>query len=241
MAKIDINKIEQLYILAQRFDNEELKLHEALALVEGIGINKNTAVDYIYNLGHLINGRLFTRTINAIGTEYYLNRIFKDYGLDTLKKALLSLSLHIGYYENVSGSKVKTVKEILNRFLDQYDIIIDEYFGEEPEADSMYEGNLKKISVNKYERNPLARRACIDHFKAICMVCDFNFEEVYGDIGRDFIHVHHLKELSAIKKEYKIDVINDLVPVCPNCHAMLHKRKPAYTIDELRSIIHSNK
>ena len=60
---------------------------------------------------------------------------------------------------------------------------------------------------------------------------------VYGKIGEGFIHVHHLLELSVIKKEYKVDPINDLRPVCPNCHAMLHRKKPAYSIEELRNVI----
>lgn len=38
----------------------------------------------------------------------------------------------------------------------------------------------------------------------------------------------------------QIDPISDLRPVCPNCHAMLHKKNPPYTIDELREIIHQN-
>jgi 5-methylcytosine-specific restriction protein A len=58
---------------------------------------------------------------------------------------------------------------------------------------------------------------------------------MYGDIGRDFIHVHHEVELASIGAEYVIDPINDLKPVCPNCHAMLHRRKPAYSVNELKN------
>lgn len=61
-----------------------------------------------------------------------------------------------------------------------------------------------------------------------------NFEERYGEIGKGFIHVHHEVEISTIGEDYEIDPIDDLKPVCPNCHAMLHKRKPAYSIDELK-------
>jgi 5-methylcytosine-specific restriction enzyme A len=72
-----------------------------------------------------------------------------------------------------------------------------------------------------------------------CKACELNFVERYGEIGKDFIHVHHTKPISAIGKSYKIKPLNDLVPVCPNCHAMLH-RKPGnvpYTIAELRRMI----
>lgn len=70
-----------------------------------------------------------------------------------------------------------------------------------------------------------------------------DFEKMYGEIGRGFIHVHHIVPISTIGEEYKIDPIKDLVPVCPNCHAMLHKGKEGevLTVDELKEIIKKNK
>lgn len=103
-----------------------------------------------------------------------------------------------------------------------------------------YEGASQQIMVNTYERNPKARSACIEHYGARCIVCSFDFVEKYGDIGKDFIHVHHTKPLGEIGSEYKVDPINDLCPVCPNCHAMLHRRKPPFSIDELRSKLNRN-
>ncbi|MGE7811251.1 HNH endonuclease [Lysinibacillus capsici] len=69
------------------------------------------------------------------------------------------------------------------------------------------------------------------------MVCNFNFKRVFGEIGKEFIHVHHEIEISTIGEEYEINPLTDLKPICPNCHAMLHKRKPPYSIDELREIV----
>ena len=87
------------------------------------------------------------------------------------------------------------------------------------------------------ERNPHARKKCIEHYGLSCVVCDFNFEKVYGQIGKEFIHVHHLTQVATIKQEYKVNPIQDLRPVCPNCHSMLHKQNPPLTIDELKDII----
>ncbi|PTL37410.1 DUF3427 domain-containing protein [Alkalicoccus saliphilus] len=99
------------------------------------------------------------------------------------------------------------------------------------------EGATKQISVNVYERNPVARKKCLEHYGYSCVICDFNFAEIYGEIGENFIHVHHLKELSTVGTEYVIDPVEDLRPVCPNCHAMLHKRKPAYSINFLKKVL----
>lgn len=98
------------------------------------------------------------------------------------------------------------------------------------------EGATKTISVNIYERNPQAREACLAVHGYRCSVCDFCFETAYGELGRRFIHVHHLKQLADIGAEYKLDPVTDLRPVCPNCHAMLHRRRPPYTIEELAEL-----
>jgi 5-methylcytosine-specific restriction protein A len=66
-------------------------------------------------------------------------------------------------------------------------------------------------------------------------VCGFNFQSRYGKIGKDFIHVHHLKPLSLIDGEYELDPVANLRPVCPNCHAMLHRGKRVLSIKELKS------
>lgn len=102
------------------------------------------------------------------------------------------------------------------------------------------EGRVQLVAVNIFERNAKARKACLNYYGHICSCCDFDFEEFYGALGRDFIHVHHLNPLSEIGEEYKVDPVEDLRPVCPNCHAMLHRKTPALTIDELREIIQSS-
>jgi 5-methylcytosine-specific restriction protein A len=102
------------------------------------------------------------------------------------------------------------------------------------------EGALRHIAVNAYERNPRARKACIDHYGLSCLLCGFSFGERFGYIGEGFIHVHHLRPLSDIGKDYEVDPTTDLIPVCPNCHAMLHRKNPPFTPDEIRKLILTN-
>jgi len=104
---------------------------------------------------------------------------------------------------------------------------------------SYIEGASTQVTVNKYERDPKARKACIKHYQAVCQVCNINFSEVYGEIGFDFIHVHHIVPISKVNNEYEVDPINDLIPVCPNCHAMLHRKSPPYAVNELKKLIKS--
>ena len=109
------------------------------------------------------------------------------------------------------------------------------YLPEEVVTSKYYaEGALKTITVNAYERNSSARAECLEYHGYTCAVCSFDFEKFYGSIGREYIHVHHVVPLADIKEEYELDPIKGLIPVCPNCHAMLHRRQPALTVEQLK-------
>lgn len=110
-------------------------------------------------------------------------------------------------------------------------------FEENSDNLSFLEGAALQVTQTRYERNSHARNECLKYHGYSCSVCEFNFEKKYGALGDKFIHVHHLTEISKIKKEYIVNPIEDLRPVCPNCHAMLHKRNPSLTIEELKQII----
>ncbi len=101
----------------------------------------------------------------------------------------------------------------------------------------MTEGARKQITVNAYERNPQARKKCIEVHGCTCAACGFDFENTYGPRGRGFIHVHHIRPISSIGQSYELKPERDLIPLCPNCHAMVHRSDPPATVEELRTLI----
>jgi 5-methylcytosine-specific restriction protein A len=112
---------------------------------------------------------------------------------------------------------------------------LDNSLAEELAASETFpEGAKTTVVINAYERNPKARAACIAYHGCKCAACGFNFVSRYGELGRDFIHVHHLRPLRAVADEYEVDPKKDLIPVCPNCHAMIHRTEPCLSITELR-------
>lgn len=115
----------------------------------------------------------------------------------------------------------------------------DNDFEELTGTEAYFEGAKKTVVVNQYERNDEARRKCITVHGYRCKVCGMDFEKTYGEIGHGFIHVHHIVPISQIGEEYQLDPVKDLVPVCPNCHAMLHRGSEGkvLTVDELKEII----
>ena len=141
----------------------------------------------------------------------------------SIKPEILSL-LESNWFDFVRENKY-----IGNGFVSN-DVISDE-------TESFMEGKSKEVTQTRYERNPQARKTCLRYHGYSCQICEFNFENKFGEIGKGFIHVHHINAIAGIGKEYEIDPKNDLIPVCPNCHAMIHSKRPAFTIDEIKAKI----
>lgn len=109
-------------------------------------------------------------------------------------------------------------------------------FLEEPEV--LHEGKILEIYRRSYERNPVARKRCIEHYGLACSACGFDFAARYGPVAKDLIQVHHLRPLSASRgKRRTVDPIRDLRPVCGNCHLVIHRRDPPFTIEEVRDFL----
>jgi 5-methylcytosine-specific restriction protein A len=104
------------------------------------------------------------------------------------------------------------------------------------EREIYIEGLRKQIQVSRYERNRQARKKCLEHYGASCQICGFDFKKKYRGIEKG-IHIHHRKPLSEIGENYEVDPIRDLLPVCPNCHTIIHGRNPAYTIEEICALL----
>ncbi|MDI1231199.1 MAG: HNH endonuclease [Methylobacter sp.] len=98
------------------------------------------------------------------------------------------------------------------------------------------EGSRFSVTSTAIERNPFARQKCIEHFGAKCFVCGIEFKNKYGDIGKEYIHVHHRVDISTKSHVHEVDPLRDLIPLCPNCHAMAHQKKPAIPVEELKKI-----
>ncbi len=99
------------------------------------------------------------------------------------------------------------------------------------------EGACRRVSINAYERDDRARRKCIEHHGTNCCICGFNFGAAYGEVAEGHIHVHHLRPLAEIGGEYVVDPVEDLRPVCPNCHAVLHLGGCCRTIEEVQQLL----
>jgi len=101
----------------------------------------------------------------------------------------------------------------------------------------LVEGALRRMMASRFERSAAARARCIEYYGAECSACGLSFERMYGSRGRGFIHVHHVTPLATTRRRDQVDPMKDLRPVCPNCHAMLHRDAQPLSIAKLQSIL----
>ncbi len=237
--KITQQHYQNAYELARRVYEGKMRPTDAKAELALKGLNPSSASDLIYILRHMLKGERYTRAMSTANTDDYLTWIRRDYGDDAYVGAVDALGKHLEYYFSLKGDRLESHRLVLAKHLAHLPATPASFDSPEeiPPFTSHLEGRVRQVLVNAYERNSAARAACLAHYGYACSVCGLEFGSVYGPIGKDFIHVHHLEEIASIAEEYEVDPIHDLRPVCPNCHAMLHKRKPAYLIGDLKLLL----
>lgn len=213
---------------AKYFFNSELPLRDNYFYnVNTISQIKPNEIIYFSLTGYIVAKAIFTGDIirNEERDKFKIGHKVKNVEIiESTKKINFEIinGRAINYLD--SDTKTNEIKRVLGTVTDIYPDEVDESFTE---------GNKTKVYVNKYERDPKARKVCLEHFGYSCQICKFDFWYTYGDIGKDSIHVHHIKPLSEIGENYEIKPKEDLIPVCPNCHLILHKLN-APTIEELK-------
>lgn len=111
------------------------------------------------------------------------------------------------------------------------------------EDDSGFPEGKRRLRKHIYrERNQSVIRKAKEKFKekndgkVYCEVCDFDFYEIYGKIGEDFIEGHHTIPVSELSEGHKTKV-EDIALVCSNCHRMLHRKRPWLTKEQLKRLL----
>jgi 5-methylcytosine-specific restriction protein A len=108
----------------------------------------------------------------------------------------------------------------------------------DPASTPQTEGKEKTRIQTYYERNRKLRAQAIKIHGTKCAVCGFDFGEKYGPVGEGYIEIHHIVPHASIKKEHGIDPQKDLVPVCSNCHRIIHRPRDTWlSIDGLKKMI----
>lgn len=187
---------------------------------------------YVKNLKENHN---FSREIDPTGSDF-TKRLYKE----SLEKVLETVpeeyenDFYRGYHWNC-----EVIERIRNA--SKHEINWDEETVQEETAGTT-EGKRTVYYTTKYERSSKNREAAIRIHGTKCMICGFDFGQKYGELGKGYIEVHHIKPLATLEQEVVINPETDLICVCANCHRMLHRfENYIVTVEELKYIVDDNK
>lgn len=233
MPKIQTQEIEAAFELGiKAFEHNHSPSQLKHQLVDKYHMNPNSAHGYIEIVKHMMSGRQYTRTINAQATEYYLERIYEHYGVNTLKIAVEAVRKHLDYYLTTKTSKQPAVR----RILEKYTLIAEQHFEYDDleqavklaslDSSDARQLRLKSASqqaelieapTKRFRRNPdvVAERLYLAN--GTCEACK-NPAPFKRKDGTPYLEVHHKIRLSA----GGLDCLDNTEALCPNCHRERH-------------------
>lgn len=156
----------------------------------------------------------------------------------------MTVAQAVAALEDTRDPEYKTLIDILSGVEDATEKRIENDIQVETEdvQEVHSEGKPTKYYTTRYERNPVNRREAIRIHGTKCMACGFDFEKAYGELGKDYIEVHHIVPLASRNEEIQVNPATDLIVVCANCHRMIHrKRDHVLSLEELKEIIKDNR
>ncbi|WMJ77797.1 MULTISPECIES: HNH endonuclease [unclassified Sedimentibacter] len=245
-AKYEFPNMTYQEIQKKFFLNElaNKKHGEYLFRTSGMAASKGTLVlfqidNQIIASANLIQVKKFKEPIQGIYMgAYYFNvntiKVFEPISAKELSEIDENFTAFSQSKQKIDSSKQDLVISLINS---KEQVRIPEEVIES-ESGKYVEGCKKQIVVNAYERNSKAREECIKIHGIKCKICGLDFGEFYGQAFEGKIHVHHIKPLNEIDDEYEVDPEKDLIPVCPNCHMILHSKVGGtYTVKEVKQFI----
>lgn len=99
------------------------------------------------------------------------------------------------------------------------------------------EGKEIQRLVTTHERNPINKQICLSAKGYRCEACGVLLEELYGPVAKNYIQVHHSTPVASMGDDYVVKPLEDLHPLCPNCHAIAHRRNPPYSIEQIKKML----
>ncbi|MCC8978309.1 HNH endonuclease [Bradyrhizobium acaciae] len=124
------------------------------------------------------------------------------------------------------------------RFLKSFELLRNDELvrgSDDIDQSEFQEGQRASRETRYFARNPKLVKAAKIHYGTSCLACGFNFAEFYGDIGEEFIEVHHKRQMADDKVRLK--TVADVDVLCANCHRMVHRRAVPLTLAELKALI----
>lgn len=205
-------------------------------------VNERTRLTFENHLIHLLRKAYpehYQYFLNRKSSQHELGKKLKDVRIRLYKKGT---SQEPAMDSSLSGTFEISFPDSSEKRFDTNPS--DLLFGMEWNEKNEYrEGKKRLYSHLVRERDRRVIRVAIKkakerYGKVFCEVCGFDFFQMYGEYGIDFIECHHKIPLAERDDLGSITKIEDIALLCANCHRMIHrKRNHVLRVEELKQII----
>ncbi len=236
--EITNEQIHEAYTQAKRVYAHKITATEGKDnVVKATGMSEGSASGYINTFVKIMEGAGYTRTINAYGTDYYLENIKKDYGVDALLTAIASVKKHLEYYEGVGKSSQPKIHKILDKYIKNLDTFstleeINNHFKKQVELSLKDDNETRKsrllaarkkpreieVKTKVYVRNPDVVAEVLKRADGVCEQCKNQAPFLRKKDNSPYLEVHHIILLS----QGGDDEVENALALCPNCHREFH-------------------
>jgi predicted HNH restriction endonuclease len=167
----------------------------------------------------------------------------------------------LAIYESIGGDGLHKITDKGEKYLleniNNFTFILDNNFDEAQRKDIIdkdYANLVIEEGFTKFSRTKTKTRSrklvelAKEHYsqdgRIFCSACNFNFESFYGEAGKGYIEIHHLKPIFALEDNFEQSIgeaIGGVAPVCANCHRIIHRKNDQLlSISSLQELINSN-
>ncbi|WP_417429199.1 HNH endonuclease [Halpernia sp.] len=233
------------YEISKKVYNKEISFSDGQKIIVGDKrMNKNSAADYINDFRCLIDGKRFTRTLNAFSMNYFLENILEDYGNEALENSLNALLQHIEYYEDIQKVTMHKMRNIYdnfskNIFIENLDEKEQEEIIKELKTENKSKAEILKELLNLKESEQqiviIKGKAYKRDNKTIAQIkflrdfsCQFCGQSILKKDGSKYIEAAHIKPKHLKGKE----CLENIILLCPNHHK-------EFDLGNLKIIIHT--
>ena len=236
--EITNEQVHEAYAQAKRVHAGSLSLTEAKDNVaETTGMNEGSAHGYINTFLKIMEGSGYTRTINAYGTDYYLENIKNDFGSEALLTAIASINKHLEYYEGVGKSSQPKIHKVLEKHIKKLESTstlqeINKIFSKQVALSLADSANTRKsrllaakkkpreieVKTKVYARNPDVVAEVLSRANGICENCTQPAPFLRAKDNSPYLEVHHIIQLAHDGD----DTVENAKALCPNCHREIH-------------------
>lgn len=213
--------IEEPIATEELADIEKPKLEAEVKVFAGVeSKTEEPKIEEVKNTS-LLDSSLDSFIDSLIGDDFYIPKVKKMEKVESVKNpAQVSMEQETISEEKTTLQKESTIKT-----------------SEPVKKQEQIEEFLEKDKDEANDSLEKLKKECLEYYGAICEICGFDYGYTYGEAFESKIDIHHVQGGREEELSPNTDPVQDLIPICHNCHLIIHSKTPSYTVDEMRVML----